>query len=104
MLQNLLPQCGGVNVGIDFGGAYGLVAEHGLDGAKVGTAFKQGRSKRVAQRVGRDGLLDTRLNGLLLDHDKNHGARQVSTPAVQEHVVLLARFNGHVAAIVEPET
>ena len=41
VLQYFLPQPGDVGVEIDLGGADGFVTEHGLDGAEVGTAFKQ---------------------------------------------------------------
>ena len=64
MLQDFLAQGGGVDVGVDFGGADGLMAQQGLDDAQVGAAFEQGCCKRVAQRVGRDGLRDAGLLGL----------------------------------------
>ena len=79
------------------------MAQHGLDGPEVGAAAKQGRGKAVAQRVGRDGLLDAGLLGLPLYHDENHRAGEVGAAAVEKHVVFLTGFNLELAPVVEPE-
>ena len=52
VLEDLGPEGGGVDVGVDLGGADALVAEKGLDDAEVGTAFEQGCGKGMAQGVG----------------------------------------------------
>ena len=82
MLQYFLSQCGSVNVCVYFCRTYRLVSQHSLDGAQIGTTFKQSGGKRVAQRMGLDGLLDACLNGLLLNHDKYHGTRQMGAATV----------------------
>ena len=53
--------------------------------------------------MGRDGLLDACLFRLVLDHDQDHHPCQMLAVAVQEHIVLLARLDRHVTAVVEPE-
>ena len=90
MLDNGLAQRGRVDVGVDFGGADAFVAEQRLNDAQVGTAFEQGGGKRVAKGVGRYGFPDACRLGLLLDHNKDHGAREVGPTTVQEHIVFLS--------------
>ena len=104
VLQYLLAQGSHVYMGIDFGGANGLVAKHSLDGTEVGTAFQQGCSERVAQSVGGNGLLDACLDGLSLNHDEYHGACEMSSTAIKENIVFLAGLDIHVTAVVKPES
>ena len=40
VLQYFAAQVGGFEVGVDLGGAYALMAEHGLNGPQVGTALE----------------------------------------------------------------
>ena len=56
-------------MGIDFRRADTLMSQQCLDEAQVSAALQQGSGKRVAQGVGRDGLLDTCCFGLPLNHD-----------------------------------
>ena len=53
--------------------------------------------------MGRDGLLNTCCLGLSFDHDQDHHSCQMLSVAVQEHIVFLAGFDGHVATVVKPE-
>ena len=103
VFQNLSSEGCGIHMGIDFRGGNMLMPQHGLDGTQVGSALKQCRCKRVAQSVGRDGLLNTRLHRQPLDHDENHRACQVGTPSVQEHIVFLSFLDVHVATHTEPQ-
>ena len=84
------------------GADVGMSEEH-LDDAEIGTAFEHGRGEGVAEGVGRDGLLDARGDGLPLDHDEDHGTREVVAASVEEHVILLARFDLHLLPVLEPE-
>ena len=52
--------------------------------------------------MGRDGLLDARLDGLPLHHDEYHGAREVGTTAVQKHIVFFAGLDFHEVTVYEP--
>ena len=103
MLQNLLTKGGGIDVGVDFGGADILVAQHLLNGTQVGATLKQSRGKGMAQGVGGDGLRDARLQSLALDHDEDHRAREVMAAAIEEDVILFARLDVEVAAVGEPQ-
>ena len=102
VLQYFAAQVGGFEVGVDLGGAYALMAEHGLNGPQVGTALEQNRGKGVAQGVRLNGLLDARSHGLPLDHDEYHGAREVMAAPVEKHVVFLAGLDGHQIAVHIP--
>ena len=51
----------------------------------------------------RDGLLNTSLGGLALDHDEYHGARQMTATPIQEYIVLFAMLNRHEIAVHEPQ-
>ena len=79
------------------------MAQQGLNDAQVGAAPQQGRGKRVAQCVGRNGLVNAGQFGLTLNHDEYHHAREMVAASVQKHVVFLARLDVHLAAVVKPE-
>ena len=57
MVQDFLAQRVRVYVGVYLGCTYAFVPQHALYGAQVGSAFKQGCGKAVAQRVRTYGLL-----------------------------------------------
>lgn len=69
-----LAEVGVGDVGIDLGGGDVGVAEHGLDGAKVGTIHEEIGGEAVAEGVRRDVLRDAGLAGVFLD-DALDGAR-----------------------------
>ena len=56
------------DVGVDLGGTDVGMAEHGLDGAKVGAIHKQISSETVAKRVRRDVLSDTGEASVFFDN------------------------------------
>ena len=89
-------------MGVDFRRTDTLMPQQCLDETQVGTTLQQCRGKRVAQGVGRDGLLDTCRCCLPLDHDEYHHTCQVLAVAVQKHIVLFTWLDGHVAAVVKP--
>lgn len=73
-----------------------------LDGTQVSTAFEESGGEGMAQGMGRDGLLNTCHNSLLFDHNEYHGAGEVGTPAVQEHIILLTGFYLHEVTVDKP--
>ena len=89
-------------MGVDFSSADALVAEHGLDGAEVGSALQKSRCERMAQRVGRDGLRDAGGGGSALDHDEYHRSGEMGTATVEKNIVFLTSFDVHVATGVKP--
>lgn len=103
MLENLGSEGGGIDVGIDLGGADAFVAEKGLDDAEVGAAFEQGCGKGMTKGMGRDGLPDARQRGLLFDHNEDHHSREMGAPSIKKHIIFLSGLDGHVVAVVEPE-
>lgn len=70
VLQDFLAQMAAVQMHVDFGGADVFVAEHGLDGAEVGSALEQMGGKAVAEGVGADVFGDAGLFCVFLDEDK----------------------------------
>ena len=50
----------------------------------------------------RDGLGDTRFYRLALNHNQYHGTREMSTTTVEEHIILLAVLDVHMATIIKP--
>ena len=103
MLEDFAAEGRCVDVSVDLRGADAFVSEQCLDHTQVGTSFQQGCSKRVSQRVGRDGLSDASDLCLPFDHDEDHRPRQMSTPAVEKHKVFFARFDLHVTTVIKPE-
>ena len=102
MLEHGLPQRLLRDMCVYLGGAYRLVSQQRLYHAQVGPSLEQGGGKRVSQRVGRDGLQQSRLFGLLLQHDEDHGTREVVAPPVQKHVVFLAGLYLQPLTVHEP--
>ena len=73
-----------VDVGVDFGGGDGFVAEHFLDGAEVGTAFDEVGGEGVTESMGGDGFFDAGFFGELFDEHKDINPGKRSAIAVQE--------------------
>ena len=103
MVYYFVSQHRHVDVRIYLRRTYALVAQHGLYGPERRAAFEQCRGKGVAQRVGRDGLLDACSCGILLYHNMNHDAREVRTASVEEYIVLLAGLYLHPVAVLVPQ-
>lgn len=102
--QYFLSETGGVDVGVDLGGGYGLVAEHGLDGTEIGTAFEQGGGEGVTEGVGRDGLPNAGFLHKIFDHEEDHDAGEGLLAAMaDEDVVLILMGNGQEVAVLEIE-
>ena len=66
VLQDFLAQMAAVQMHVDFGGADVFVAEHGLDGAEVGTPFEQMGGEGVTEGV----RTDAGTAGVFLYEDK----------------------------------
>ena len=81
MLLELFAQELAVDVGVELGGAYAFVAEHGLYGTEVGTALEEVGSKGVAQGVGGDGTGDAGTGGQHLYGVEHGDAREVLAAA-----------------------
>ena len=94
MLQDRLVPGLGVDVGVDFGGEDGLVAQHFLDDAEVGTVFQEVGGEGVAEGVGRDFLPDAGCHGLVFYHIKYRDAAEGLAEAVQEEDVFVLAFGG----------
>ena len=77
---------------VDFGRGNALMAQHLLNGAQVGSPFKQVGGKTVAQGVRADDLAHACQFAQLLDDVENHLPREHGTTAVQEQDVLVALF------------
>ena len=103
MFENLFSERLVVEVRVYLRGADVGMSEEHLDDTEIGAAFEHGRCEGVAEGVGRDGLLDARCDGLPLDHDEDHGTREVMAPSVEEHVILLAGFDLKLLPVLEPE-
>lgn len=77
MKENLMSERGSVYVGVNLCSANVFMPQHGLNGSQVCPTLQQRRSKRMSQRMGRDGLLDSRCLCLSLNHDEDHRAREM---------------------------
>jgi len=84
----VLDECGAqefaVDVGVDFGGGDGFVAEHFLDGPEVGTAFDEMGGERVAEGMRGDGFFDAGFFSELFDEHEDINPGKRSAIAVQE--------------------
>ena len=90
-------------MGVDFGGADVLVAEHNLDGAQGSTALEQVGGEGVAEGVGRNGFVDAGGGHMQLDVVKHRDAREVASAASgDEKHVLVFGFHGDVRPRIEP--
>ena len=103
MCEYFLAQCGYVDVSIDLRCLNVLVAQHFLYCPEVGASLEQFGSKRVAQRMWRHRLGYACVVGSALYHYQYHGAREVCSSAVEEHVFVFAGFDVHEVAVVEPQ-
>ena len=102
VLEDFLPERGGVDMGVYLGRPDAFVSQHRLNGTQVCPTLQQRRSETMAQGVGRDGLLDTCFFSLSLDHDEYHRAGEVMTTAIEEHKVFLSGFDIKVNAVSKP--
>ena len=91
-------------MGIELGGAEFFVAEHLLDGAQVGTAFKKMGSKGVAESVRGDIFLYAGTLHIYFEIMKHGNATHALAPlmADKEHV-LFAAFYVDFVALLEPQ-
>ena len=99
MLQDRGLPGGGVDVGVDFGGEDGFVAEHFLDDAEVGAAFDEVGGEGVAEGVGGDFLVDARDERLLFDEVEDGHPAQRAAVFVEERDVVEGRFGGGGAGV-----
>ena len=82
----VLDECGAeefsVDVGVDFGGSDGFVAEHFLDGPEVGTAFDEVGGEGVAEGMRGDGFFDAGFFGELFDEHEDINPGKCSAIAI----------------------
>ena len=102
VVEYLLPQHGGIDMGINLRCSNVLMTKQRLYDTQVGSTLEQCRGKRVAESMWRDGLLDACLLSLPLYHYQYHRTGEVMSTAIQEYVVLLARFYIKMATDGEP--
>ena len=88
---------------INLGGTDAFVAQHGLNGPQIGATFQQSRGKTVAQGVGGNRLFEAGFLSLSLDHDENHGAREMPTTLTQKHEILFSTLDFQVDTVGEPQ-
>lgn len=79
------------------------MSEEHLDDTEVSTTFEHGRGEGMAEGMRRNGFLDTCSLCLPLHHDEDHDTREVMAAAVEEHIILLTRFDLHLLAVLEPQ-
>ena len=103
VLQYLCTQTTRVCVQIDLCGPDALVPQHGLNGTQVGSALQQAGGKGVAQRVGRNGLLDAGQRNQFLDDVEHRDARHVLPEPGNEHIILKSVADVHRVAFDEPQ-
>ena len=102
MTHYLFAQRGHVHVRIYLRSGYVFVSEHLLDGSQAGSSLQQGCGEGVAQGVWRDRLLDARVACRVLYHYQYHGAREVCSAAVEEHILLFTGLDVHDVTVVHP--
>lgn len=79
MLLDGCPQMFGIEVGIDFGCEDALVAQQLLYLTNTRPALQEVGGKGVAQGVGADTLIYTRILGCTADDIKDHNTRKAAT-------------------------
>ena len=77
-----------VYMSVDFGGEYGLVAQHLLHHPQVSPVFYQMRGKGVAEAVRGDFLGDSGHKGLMLDHFEDRHPAESPAPEVEEDQIV----------------
>ena len=102
MTHYLFAQRGHVHVRIYLRSGYVFVSEHLLDGSQAGSSLQQGCGERMAQGVWRDRLLDACVACRVLYHYQYHGAREVCSAAVEEHILLFTGLDVHDVTVVHP--
>ncbi len=91
MLEDFLTEVGAVDMHIYLGSRNILVAQHGLDGAQVGTALKEVSGKTMAESMGADILLDACPLGIVLNIDKKSDATEFRAAlGADEDIILVA--------------
>lgn len=83
-------------MGIDLGSRDAFMAQHFLNGTKVGAAFHEVGGKGMAESMGRDIFCDARLAGKLFQEEEDHYPGELCTPAIEKQDVLIARLKGDV--------
>ena len=87
-------------MGVDFGGCYRLVAEHGLYGSQVGSSVEQCCSKAVPECVGANVLFNACHCHKFLYQVEHHYAREVLLAQLAyKYIVLVARLDVDMAAL-----
>ncbi len=75
--EELGAEAGAVEVDVELGGGEAFVAKHFLNGAQVGSPFKQMGGEAVAQGVGRYVFMQAGQLGAYLNYVENHLTRQL---------------------------
>lgn len=90
--QELVAQHGAVEVKIELGSGYRLMAEHLLDGAQIRASLEEMCGEGVAQRVRTYGFLNAGGGRQVADYIEHHHPRQGRAAPVEEDYVLSGRF------------
>ena len=102
MAHYFLAQCGHVYVRINLRSGYVFVTKHLLNGSQTGSSLQQGGGERMAQGVWRYRLLDASVACRVLYHYQYHGACEVCSAAVEEHILLFTGLDVHDVTVVHP--
>ena len=85
-------------VSVYLSGGEAFMTQHLLHGTEVSTILHQFGCKAVAQTVGRDVLVETRLFDSFLDELENRNAREVVAAKIEEYIFFLAWLRCELAA------
>lgn len=93
VVDDFLPEEGAVDMHVDFRRCDAFVAEHLLDGTKVGAALKQVGGEGMPQGVRADALLDAaRLTKVADNVEYHHAGERTASPVEEKNVGSLALY------------
>ena len=102
MFQDFPPQVGSFQMCIDFCRSQIFMTQQGLDNTQISTTLEQGCCKTMPKGMRRDGFLDSCILCRILNHDKNHRSGKMSTPSIEENIILLSLLDFHLIAVHIP--
>ena len=92
MFEEFAPQARAVQMDVDFGGGYRLMAGASPEWRAGSRPFEQMGGERMSQRVWRHFLLDACGGGQIAYYVEDHHPRQRRAASVQEEYVAVARL------------
>ena len=92
--ENGLSKVIDIDMRVDLGRCNGLVSQHLLNQAQVGTVLQQVRRKRMTKSVRADILLNTGFRGEAFDDGEDHRAGELTTVVIDKNDI--AKFGLHI--------